>query len=69
MGLDRAPLEFRKLVFLVPPSAQISLIEEEENPGQDLRLSQQRVHVDVHRPSADYHHWQNKENSCTQPLL
>ena len=50
-------------------SAQISLIEEKENPGQDLWLSQKCVHVDVHRLSADYHHWQNKENSCTQPLL
>ena len=50
-------------------SAQVSLVEEKENPGQDLWLSQKCVHVDVHRLSADYHHWQNKENSCTQPLL
>ena len=49
--------------------AQLSLIEEEENPGQDLRLSQQSVHVDVHHLSADYHNWQNKENSCKQPFL
>ena len=49
--------------------AQISLVEEKENPGQDLWLSQKRVHIDVHRPSADCHHWRNKENSCTEPLL
>ena len=25
MGLDRAPIEFRKLVFLVPPNAQSNI--------------------------------------------
>merc|ERR1711962_1629102 len=34
--------------------AQVSLVEEKENPGQDLWLSQKYVHINVHRLSADY---------------